>query len=58
MGSSYSMHLETQILIVNETLEKAEKFDTVIVYSIDTDVFIALLYHLSDQSFHFIGVRF
>ena len=33
--------------IVKETLVKSEEFDNVVVHSMDTDVFIALLHHLN-----------
>ena len=39
------------MLIVKEALVKAEKFDSVIVHSRDTDVFISLLHHL-DSDIH------
>ena len=34
------------MLIVKEALVKAEEFDSVVLNSRDTDVFIALLHHL------------
>ena len=37
---------DADMLIVKEALVKAEVFDSVVVHSRDTDVFVALLHHL------------
>ena len=37
---------DADMLIVKEALVKAEEFDSVVLNSRDTDVFIALLHHL------------
>ena len=42
---------DADMLIVKETLVKAEELDSVVVHSRDTDVFIALLHHL-DSNIH------
>ena len=36
---------DADMLIVKDALVKAEEFDSVVVHSRDTDVFIALLHH-------------